>query len=103
MTEEPAKSPDVVRALLQANLSSSSVRGLMREKNAKAEALLTELVRIGQERGEFRGDVPALELARVFRQTIFGTLLMWSVYGDESLADRIGRAMDILWTGFAAR
>ena len=103
MTEEPAKAPDVVRAILQANLSSSSVRTVMRERNTRAEGVLTQLVRIGQERGEFRGDLPALELAQVFRQTIFGTLLMWSVYGDASLAERIERAMEILWMGMAPR
>jgi hypothetical protein len=75
----------------------------MREKNARAEALLTQLVQIGQERGEFRRDVPPLELARVFRQTMFGTLLMWSLYGDASLADRIEHAMEILWMGMAPR
>jgi AcrR family transcriptional regulator len=103
MTEEPAKAPDLVRAILQANLSSSSVRTVMRERNTRAEGLLTQLVRIGQERGEFRGDLPALELAQVFRQTIFGTLLTWSVYGDASLAERIERAMEILWMGMAPR
>ena len=103
MTEEPAKAPDVVRAILQANLSSSSVRSVMRERNARAEQLLTQLVEIGQERGEFRRDLPALELAQVFRQTVFGTLLMWSVYGDASLAERIERAMEILWMGMAPR
>src|SRR5579864_5839338 len=36
MTEEPARSPDVVRAILQANLSSSSVRSAMQEKHARA-------------------------------------------------------------------
>jgi AcrR family transcriptional regulator len=103
MTEEPAKAPDVVRAILQANLSSSSVRSVMRERSARAEGLLTQLVQIGQERGEFRADLPALELAQVFRQTIFGTLLMWSLYGDASLADRIERALEILWMGMAPR
>ncbi len=103
MTEEPAKAPDVVRALLLANLSSSSVRDVMRERNTRAEGLLTQLIQIGQERGEFRPDVPALELARVFRQTIFGTLLMWSVQGDASLAERIERAMEVLWMGIAPR
>jgi AcrR family transcriptional regulator len=103
MTEEPSRAPDVVRALLQANLSSSSVRSVMRERSARAEGLLTQLVQIGQERGEFRRDVPALELAQVFRQTIFGTLLMWSLYGDASLANRIERAMEILWMGIAPR
>src|ERR1700689_568414 len=103
MTEEPAKAPDVVRAILQANLSSSSVRSVMRERNARAEGLLTQLVQIGQERGEFRPDLPALELAQVFRQTGSGTLLMWSVYGDASLAERIEQAMEILWMGMAPR
>ena len=103
MTEEPSKSPDVVRALLQANLSSSSVRSVMLERSARAEGLLTQLVQIGQERGEFRRDVPALELAQVYRQTIFGTLLMWSLHGDASLSDRIERALEVLWMGLAPR
>jgi AcrR family transcriptional regulator len=103
MTEEPAKAPDVVRALLLANLSSSSVRDVMRERNARSEGLLTQLIQIGQERGEFRRDVPAMELAQVFRQTMFGTLLIWSVYGDASLAKRIERAVEILWMGMAPR
>jgi AcrR family transcriptional regulator len=103
MTEEPARAPDVVRALLQANLSSSSVRSMMREKHARAEALLTQLVEVGQERGEFRRDLSALELAQVFRQTTFGTLLLWSVYGDASLPERIDTALNVLWTGLAPR
>lgn len=103
MTSEPAKKPDVVRALLQANLSSSSVRDVMRQKNARGENLLSQLVEIGQERGEFRQDVAALEIARVFRQLTFGTLLLWSVYGDDSLAERLNRAINILWTGFSPR
>src|ERR1700733_3393694 len=76
MTSEPAKKPDVMRALLQANLSSSTVRNLMRERNARGENLLSQLVQIGQERSEFRRDVSALEIARVFRQLTFGTLLL---------------------------
>ena len=103
MTSEPAKKPEMVRALLQANLSSSSVREVMRNKNAYGEILMSQLVQIGQERGEFRRDVPAIEIARVFRQMTFGTLLLWSVYGDDSLADRLDRAIEILWTGFIAR
>jgi AcrR family transcriptional regulator len=103
MTSEPAKKPDVMRALLQANLSSVSVRELMRERNSRGERLLAEIVQIGQERGEFRRDVSALEMARVFRQMTFGTVLLWSVYGDDSLAERLDRAIDILWTGFIAR
>src|SRR5580704_2739804 len=100
LTAEPAKKPDMVRALLQANLSSPTVRDVMRKKNAHGEGLMAQL---GQDRGEFRRDVPAVEIARVFRQMTFGTLLLWSVYGDDSLAERLERAIDILWTGFVPR
>jgi AcrR family transcriptional regulator len=100
ITAGQAKKPEMVRALLQANLSSPMVRDVMRKKNAHGEKLVSELIQIGQERGEFRRDVPAVEMARVFRQMTFGTLLLWSVYGDDSLAERLERAIDILWTGF---
>src|SRR3984885_4181321 len=103
MTSEPAKKPDFMRALLQANLSSLSVRNVMRERNTRGEHLLSQLVQIGQERGEFRRDVSALEVARVFRQMTFGTVLLGSVYGDDWLGERIDRAIDILWTGFVPR
>jgi AcrR family transcriptional regulator len=103
MTEEPARAPDVVRAILLANLSNPSVRAAMQQRHARAEGLLTQLVEIGQERGEFRRDLPALELARVFRQATFGTLLMWSVYGDASLPERISTTLNVLWSGLAPR
>jgi AcrR family transcriptional regulator len=103
ITEEPARAPDVVRAILQANLSSSSVRKVMKEKHERAEVLLTELVQIGQDRGEFRRDISARELAQVFRQATFGTLLLWSVYGDASLPERINTALNVLWMGLAPR
>jgi AcrR family transcriptional regulator len=103
MTAESGRAPDVIRAILQGNLSSSSVRSAMRENHNRAHGLMTQLVQIGQERGEFRRDLPASELAHVFRQTVFGTLLMWSVYGDASLPERITTALNVLWTGLAPR
>jgi AcrR family transcriptional regulator len=103
MTEEPARAPAVVRAILQAYLSTSTVRSAMRENQARAHGLLTQVVRLGQERGDFRRDLPASDLAQVFRQTVFGTLLMWSLFGDASLPERIHTALNVLWTGLAPR
>jgi AcrR family transcriptional regulator len=103
MTAEPGRSPDVVRAILQANLSNPTVRNAMKENHKRAHSLLTQLVELGQERGEFRRDFPAGELAQVFRQTVMGTLLLWSVFGDASLPDRIQTALSVLWTGLAPR
>jgi AcrR family transcriptional regulator len=103
LSAEPGRSPDVVRALLQANLASDSVRGAMRKNYLRGHALLTELMQVAQQRGEFREDLPASELAHVFRQTVLGTLLVWSVFGDTSLPERIDSALNILWTGMLRR
>ncbi len=103
MTEEPGRNPSMVRALLLANLSSTPVREAMRVNQARGHELLTEFVKIGQERGELRRDLPAGEIAHVFRQIVFGTLLIWSLYGDDSLSNRIHTALEVLWQGLSPR
>jgi AcrR family transcriptional regulator len=103
MTEEPGRNPSIVRALLLANLSSTPVREAMRVNQARGHALLTEFVKIGQERGELRNDLAAEEIAHVFRQTVIGTLLIWSLYGDDSLSNRVHTALEVLWQGLSPR
>ena len=101
MTEAPIQNPDVVRALLQAHLSSQVVRKEMVRLQGEQRRLIGGLLRHGQQRGEVRRDLPAEEIAQILRQTIFGTLLFWSLIGDASLTDRIERALHLLWGGIA--
>src|SRR5690242_5059678 len=103
MTQEPTRNPEIIRALLQAYLSTTPVREAMLDLQKRVLALHTELIRLGQKQGEIRNDVPAEEIAYVFRQTIFGTLLIWSLYGDATLQKRIESAFNLLWTGMAPR
>jgi AcrR family transcriptional regulator len=103
MTEEPIRNPDVIRALLLAFLSNPEVRQAMMDLQTKVLALHSEMVQLGQERGEIRDDLAPIEVAQVFRQTIFGTLLIWSLYGDASLHSRMDSAFEILWSGLAPR
>jgi AcrR family transcriptional regulator len=102
MTAEPGRSPEVMRALLQANLSSA-IRDAVRENSLRGHALLTQLMELGQQRGEFRCDIPASDLGHVFRQVVLGTVLIWSVFGDSSLPERISTALNILWKGVESR
>jgi len=102
MTEEPIRNPAIVRALLQANLTAVPVRGAMLRIHDRNRALLGKLIRHGQERSEIRTDLPAEEIAQVWRQTIFGTLLFWSLAGDASLTERIEQSLNILWSGIAS-
>lgn len=103
MTQEPTRNPAIVRALLQAYLSTSPVRAAMMDMHKRMHELHTQMIQLGQERGEIRSDLPAAEIAQVFRQTIFGTLLVWSLYGDATLHSRIETSFNLLWTGLAPR
>jgi AcrR family transcriptional regulator len=103
MTQEPTRHPGIIRTLLQAYLSTTPVRAAMLDLQKRVHALHTEIVLIGQERGEIRKDLPASEIAHVFRQTIFGTLLMWSLNGDATLHARMESAFNVLWSGLAPR
>ncbi len=103
MTAEPARNPDLIRGLLLAFLGSSEIRQAMRDLHVEILDLHTQMVQIGQERGEIRDDLPAAEIALVFRQTIFGTLLIWSLYGDDSLEPRLDAAFEIIWSGVSPR
>ncbi|HEX4544878.1 MAG TPA: TetR/AcrR family transcriptional regulator [Candidatus Acidoferrum sp.] len=103
MTEEPMRNPAIIRAILQAYLSTTSVRAAMMDMQRRVLGLHTQMFQIGQERGEIRSDLAATQMAQVFRQTIFGTLLMWSLYGDASLQERMDSAFKVLWTGLAPR
>jgi AcrR family transcriptional regulator len=103
MTQEPTRHPGIIRTLLQAYLSTTPVRAAMLDMQRRVHALHTEIVLIGQERGEIRRDLPASEIAHVFRQTIFGTLLMWSLNGDATLHARMESAFNVLWSGLTPR
>jgi AcrR family transcriptional regulator len=103
MTQEPTRNPAIIRAILQAYLSTTPVRKAMIDMQKRLHALHSQIIRLGQERGEIRDDLPAAEIAHVFRQTIFGTLLVWSLYGDATLHFRIESAFNVLWSGLAPR
>jgi AcrR family transcriptional regulator len=103
MTEEPIRHPTMVRSFLQAFLASSSVRSAMLDLQKRILALHSQMIQLGQERGEVRDDLPPIEIAQVFRQTIFGTLLLWSLSGDGSLQPRIEAAFEVLWSGLQPR
>src|SRR3981189_2695248 len=103
MTQEPTRNPAIIRALLQAYLSTNPVRAAMMDIQRRVHVLHTQIIQLGQDRGEIRNDLPAAEIAQVFRQTIFGTLLIWSLYGDATLHSRIEAAFNVLWSGLVPR
>ena len=104
MTQEPVRNPAIIRIILHTFLTDDSkVREPMLELQNRVIAIHTEMMRMGQERGEIRNDLPPEVIANVFRQTIFGTLLIWALHSDNTLLSRIESAFEVLWSGLAPR
>src|SRR5258708_9934517 len=68
MTQGPTRNPAIIRALLQGYLSTTPVREAMMDVQKRMHGLLSQMIQLGQERGEIRDDLPAAEIAHVFRQ-----------------------------------
>jgi AcrR family transcriptional regulator len=100
---EPTRTPEVVRAVLQANLSSEPVRETMRDIHSRASILLASIIKVGQERGEIRSDLDAMVIAQTIRQSLLGAMLIWSLYADGSLEVRVEGVLNVLWHGMAAK
>jgi hypothetical protein len=67
------------------------------------QMLMGNLFRNGQQRGEIRADLAPEDIALVLRQTIFGTLLFWSLSGDASLTERMEQSLNLLLDGIVSR
>jgi AcrR family transcriptional regulator len=100
-TSAPAKKPAIIRAILQANLSSSPVRQAMKEIHASASGLLARIIAEGQKRGEIRRDLDPLVIAQTLRQSLLGSMLLWSLYGDLTLEQRVQNVFDVIWNGIS--
>src|SRR6266852_9918631 len=57
MTQEPTRNPAIIRALLQAYLSTTQVREAMIDLQNRVHALHTQMIQLGQTRGEIRSDL----------------------------------------------
>jgi AcrR family transcriptional regulator len=79
LAEEASHTPGLLRSILVAPLTREPVREFMAGKLAEGRAALDELFRIGQDRGEFRADLPSASMARGFQQSVFGAMVLWSL------------------------
>jgi len=90
----------LVRAMFHSALANpENVSGHLAPAMAMVEAL-TPVIAAGQERGEFRGDLPPDQLAFLVMQTYFGALWAWSVAPvQEPLAERIALSYRVFFEG----
>jgi AcrR family transcriptional regulator len=99
LSKEPGRSPAMFRSFIFAMLSSAKVRRMMLKNLQLGLARVSELIAIGQQRGEIRRDRSALELARVLQRSAFGTFLFWSLLPPSPLARHLDLTLDVFWCG----
>jgi len=102
LSREPGRSAALVRSLMMAHLSNDAVRQMIVGGLEQGRGMLSEILRIGQERGEIRRDADPLLLARIFQQTMFGTLLFWSMHPGAPLHEWIEQTIGVYWDGIRA-
>jgi len=102
LAKEPGRSPSLARGLLVANLSSDALLVQMRRTLAQGREFLAQLTARGQERGELRRDLNPAEVARLFQQTMLGTLLLWSLDPSVGLAPWLDKTFELFWSVVAA-
>jgi len=103
LAREPGRSPALVRSLMLAMHSSDAVREMMTGKLAQGRALLSEIMALGQQRGELRQDLAAAELGRLFQQSLFGAFFLWTMHPPSSLELWIEQTFSVFWSGISAQ
>ncbi len=101
MAEEPGQSPPLTRSLLTAMVSSDAVREFIGETMAQARRGLARIIKLGQRRGEIRGDCKPAELATAFQRSVLGTLLLWAMQPRGELSPRLEAAFRDFWAAAA--
>jgi AcrR family transcriptional regulator len=98
----PGKSPQMARSVILAFLGNLEVREYIVRELSIGRNSIAEIMRLGQERGELRSEIPPEELARGFQHALFGTVLMWALDPESSLKQQFGNTMRMFFSGLRA-
>ncbi len=102
LAEDPGRSAELARSIILTLLSSESVRNDGCARLRQAQSIFAQIFTLGQKRGEVRRDVSPADLARCFKESHFGALLLWSLEPVGSLASAVGRSFELFWAFAAA-
>src|ERR1700678_2967726 len=75
----------LIRAIYAAHASCESVRRELQQRVQACRKLLAEIIKIAQDRGEVRRDIPAAELSRLIQGIMMGVTMGWSIYPSAAL------------------
>jgi AcrR family transcriptional regulator len=97
VAEEPGSSPEMTRALISTFLASEEIRSNMASNLAEGRRMLARVLELGQQRKEIAPGLKPEQMARQCQQAVIGTLLFWSLRGDEKLDTRLEETFQHFW------
>jgi TetR/AcrR family transcriptional regulator, cholesterol catabolism regulator len=102
VTEEPGRSPELARALLTAFLSST-IRDEVTQSMAEGRRMAGRILKLGQERSDINPKLRTEQMALHLQQAFLGTMLMWSMTGEQKLETAVEASFQHFWSAIAAK
>jgi AcrR family transcriptional regulator len=97
--EKPGIStPAMFRGLFATILLNESILSLLIDGMEQGQKGLTELVLLGQQRGEIRDDLTPGELALEVRRTLAGAMALWVITPSNPLPEALRETFRVLWS-----
>jgi len=102
LSATPGRSQVMLRSLLGMVLSNKMLFEIFSQVLQKGRKMLAAILERGQQIGEVRRDITAIELARCLHQSAFGTSFIWAISPPSDLLAWQERSLDLFWRGIAA-
>ena len=102
LSTTPGRSQVMLRSLLGMVLSNKMLFEIFSQVLQKGRKMLAAILERGQQIGEVRRDIPAIDLARCLHQSALGTSFIWAVSPPSDLIAWQERSLDLFWRGIAA-
>jgi AcrR family transcriptional regulator len=98
--EEPGRSPELARAVLTAFLSSS-IRDQLGRNMSDGRRMAGRILELGQQRGEIDPKLKTEQMALHLQQSFMGTMLLWSLRGEQELQTAVEASFQHFWRAIA--
>jgi AcrR family transcriptional regulator len=95
-----SQSPDLLRSIFAAHLSSAPIRVHLQQRLRRGRRLIAEIFALAQEAGEVRRDLTAAELARLTHIIFMGVTIAWSLNPDSVLRKTAEDVWELLSPNF---
>jgi AcrR family transcriptional regulator len=101
---EPKRTPQMVQSIFSSSLTNPAVREPFCALINEGRNTIRIALERGQELGQIRTDMKAIEMAKFLQQVLVGTQAIWAMSDPSSdLEERIAVAFEIFWRGVAAQ